>query len=88
MILASPEHTVIEQTLAELAKQYHISDFSRGALMDLWLSNGAPYDLFVAPDGVHHNDLGYRCMTQALSLSMIEGLTPLATDSTMVSVKR
>ncbi len=88
MILASPEHTVIEQTLADLAKQYHVSDFSRGSLMDLWLRNGAPYDLFVAPDGVHHNDLGYRCMTQALSLSMVEGLTPLATDSTMVSVKR
>lgn len=88
MILASPEHVVIEQTLADLAKQYHISDFSRGLLMDSWMRGGADYAEFISPDGVHHNDLGYRCMTQVLSQAMVEGLTPVASDANIASVKR
>lgn len=73
-ILAAPEHLVIDQTLETLAKQYRISDFSRGSLMDTWMLNGAPYERFVAADGLHHNDLGYRCLAQALSQSIADGL--------------
>ena len=88
MILSAPEHIVLDQTLQDLAKQYNISDFSRGALMDTWMNNGAPYDLFIAADGLHHNDLGYHCLAKALAVSMIDGLTPSQTEASVASIKR
>ncbi len=74
MILASPEHGVMEQILAELAVQYNMSVFSRGSLMDGWKNSGLPYAHFLANDGVHMNDLGYRCVADALATSIEEGL--------------
>ena len=74
MILASPEHAVMEQTLAELAVKYNVSLFSRGALMDGWQRNGYGYGHFLAGDNVHMNDLGYRCVADALALSIEAGL--------------
>ncbi len=74
MILASPEHAVMEQTLADLAAKYNVSLFSRGALMDGWQRNGYGYGHFLAGDSVHMNDLGYRCVADALALSIEAGL--------------
>ena len=87
MIMAAPEHAIIDQTLEDIAKQYHITLFSRGALMDAWQRDGAPYDKFVSPDQLHHNDFGYRCLAQALSYSIATGLTA-PTDATLTTVKR
>ena len=74
MILASPEHGIMEQTLAELAVKYNVSLFSRGSLMDGWQRAGLPYAHFLANDNVHMNDLGYRCVADALAESMEAGL--------------
>ncbi len=74
MILASPEHGIMEQTLAELAVKYNVSLFSRGSLMDGWQRAGLPYSHFLANDNVHMNDLGYRCVADALAESMEAGL--------------
>ena len=74
MILASPEHGIMEQTLAELAVKYTVSLFSRGSLMDGWQRAGLPYSHFLANDNVHMNDLGYRCVADALAESMEAGL--------------
>ena len=75
MILASPEHAVMEQTLADLAAKYNVSLFSRGALMDGWQRNGYGYGHFLAGDSVHMNDLGYRCVADALASSIEAGLS-------------
>ena len=74
MILASPEHGVMEQVLADLAVKYNVALFSRGALMDGWKRSGLSYEHFLANDGVHMNDLGYRCLADSLAISMEEGL--------------
>ena len=74
MILAAPEHGIMEQTLAELAVKYDVSLFSRGSLMDGWQRAGLSYDHFLANDGVHMNDLGYRCVADALASSIEAGL--------------
>ena len=74
MILASPEHGVMEQILADLAVKYNISLFSRGSLMDSWQRSGLRYEHFLANDNVHMNDLGYRCVADALAAAMEEGL--------------
>jgi acyl-CoA thioesterase-1 len=74
MILASPQHLVLEQIMAELAVKYDVSLFSRGSLMDSWKSDGLSYDHFLSGDSVHMNDLGYRCMARALAASITAGL--------------
>jgi lysophospholipase L1-like esterase len=65
-VMASPEHTVLENALRDIASEAGVNLFSRGALMDHWAAAGAPYDDFVAPDGLHMNNRGYTCMAQAL----------------------
>ncbi len=74
MVLAAPEHVAIEAAMAKLATDEGVQLFSRGALMDQWKANGAPYDRFISPDLVHHNDYGYRCLAAALAESMADGL--------------
>ncbi len=72
-ILASPEHAVIEQALAEVGAKADVPVFSRGALMDAWKQAGMGYDRFLAHDGVHMNDYGYRCVAEALANSLSRG---------------
>ena len=74
LILASPEHGIMEQTLADLSIKYNVSLFSRGSLMDGWKTAGLPYSHFLANDGVHMNDLGYRCLADELAGSIEAGL--------------
>ena len=74
MILASPEHGIMEQTLADLAVRYGISLFSRGSLMDGWQRDGLSYAHFLANDNVHMNDLGYRCVADALATAIEAGV--------------
>jgi len=69
-ILAAPEHRVLEDTLAAIAAATGVNLFSRGALMDAWASLGYPYAEFLADDALHHNDLGYRCVAEALASAM------------------
>ncbi len=74
MILASPGHLELERILAELAVKYDVSLFSRGALMDGWKRDGEDYSHFLSDDSVHMNDLGYRCLGDALAASIEDGL--------------
>lgn len=73
-ILAAPEHAVIEAALAEAAASGGASLFARSRLMDQWQAEGQAYGLFVAADGLHHNDLGYSCVAKALAASIVEAL--------------
>lgn len=73
-ILAAPEHAEINRVLANVAASGNAGLFSRSALMDAWRDEGAPYARFVASDGLHHNDLGYRCVAEALGKAILKGL--------------
>ena len=75
MILAAPEHIKIDQSLADVALATGASLFARGALMDAWRDAGYPYDRFTSGDKLHHNDLGYRCIAEALAGSIVAGLS-------------
>ena len=76
-ILASPGHILIDQALADLATENRVGLFTRGALMEGWDKEGAPYTAFISPDGLHHNDRGYRCVARALSAAIVAGLGPI-----------
>lgn len=75
-LLAAPEEPVIDQTLAQAAADTGVALFSRRALMQAWLRDGAPSNEFIASDGLHHNDHGYACVAQSLARVMLAGLTP------------
>ncbi len=73
-ILASPAHARIAQALQNVAIQTGAGLFARGALMDRWQAAGRPYTEFISDDGLHHNDLGYRCLGAAVAQSVLDGL--------------
>lgn len=73
-VLAAPENKRIGQMLARVATAKGVALFSRGALMDAWQEHGFPNAMFLADDGLHHNDFGYRCVAQALSNAILDGL--------------
>ncbi len=66
-ILDAPRHAAIEQALADAAQSSDAAVYSRGALMDTWRAEGQDYDRFLAQDGLHHNDFGYRCLAENLA---------------------
>lgn len=74
-VMAAPRRREIEQATLEAAKESHASLFSRGGLMDAWGRTGHSYDSFIAPDGLHHNDRGYRCVAEALAQSVAAELS-------------
>ena len=74
-ILASPVYAGIAHALTEVAAETDAGLFSRDELMSAWEQDGYAASLFLAPDGLHHNDRGYRCIAQALSASLVAGLS-------------
>jgi acyl-CoA thioesterase-1 len=70
-LLAAVEHIVLEDSLAQVAEETGATLFSRSRLMDAWSDEGFKPGLFTAPDGLHHNDLGYLCLTQALARQIV-----------------
>lgn len=73
-ILASPHHLEIDRVMSEVSVRTGANLFDRGALMDQWRLGGHPYAQFLSDDGVHHNDLGYRCVARALASAILDGL--------------
>ena len=75
-LLAQASEPVFDQELAEAARETGAALFSRRALMLAWNREGAPPVQFIAADGLHHNDRGYRCVAQSLAGAIVDGLTP------------
>ena len=75
-LLAIAEEPLLDHALAQVAADTGATLFSRRALMRTWQREGAPLADFIAADGLHHNDRGYRCVAQALASSMLAGLAP------------
>jgi lysophospholipase L1-like esterase len=74
-LLEKPDEPLFDQSLAQVAAETGASLFSRRILMQGWRRQGAPIAEFIATDGLHHNDHGYLCVAEALSHSILAGLT-------------
>lgn len=79
-VLAAVEHIVLENDLRDVARQSGANLFSRSHLMDAWSQEGDRPGLFIAPDGLHQNDLGYLCVTDTLAhlITQAVGAPPVA----------
>jgi lysophospholipase L1-like esterase len=83
-VLAATDHIVLEDSLHDVARETSVNLFSRSRLMDAWSDEGAKPGLFTASDGLHHNDLGYECVSQALAREIVAAV---ATPVTMAASK-
>ena len=75
-LLASPDEPLLDRALAQVATDTGATLFSRRALMRSWQNDGERLAEFIATDGLHHNDRGYRCVAQALTRAILAGLAP------------
>jgi len=73
-ILSNPAHQKIDAALQAVATQTGAGLFRRSALMDEWQRQGRVYAEFLSDDGLHHNDLGYRCVARAVAQSVVDGV--------------
>lgn len=73
-IAARPGHRDYDAMLSAAAAAVPgVALFSRGALMDGWAAAGLPPGAALIEDGLHHNDLGYRCLADALAGALLAG---------------
>jgi acyl-CoA thioesterase I len=81
-VLAAVEHIILEDELRKVAQETGVNLFSRSHLMDAWSDEGAKPGQFIASDGLHHNDLGYLCVSQALARQIVAAVSaPLAVSA-------
>jgi acyl-CoA thioesterase-1 len=81
-VLAAVDHIILEDSLAHVSHETGANLFSRSHLMDAWSDAGAKPGLFTASDGLHHNDLGYLCVTQALARQIVAAIgAPVAVSA-------
>lgn len=73
-VLAAVDHIILEESLRRVAQETHVNLFSRSHLMDAWSDEGSKPGLFTATDGLHHNDLGYECVSRSLARQIIDAI--------------
>lgn len=76
-ILATGTDEAFDRVLAEVARDSGANLFSRDRLMAGWESAGFAPAAFIASDGLHHNDFGYRCVARTLARGFLSALRPL-----------
>jgi len=85
-VLLQIEHaTRMEGTIAELAREEKVPVFRRYALMQHWVTAGQlDFARMLSPDGLHLNDLSYRCIGRTLAASIVnEAGQPALAQSNM-----
>jgi lysophospholipase L1-like esterase len=75
-LLDHPGFGRIDAAIRGLAETLRVPLFSRAALMEAWAAAGTPHAAMLAPDGLHHNDRGYACVTEALARSVLDAAGP------------
>ena len=81
-VLAAVDHIILENSLRHVADETGVNLFSRSHLMDAWSDEGAKPGLFIASDGLHHNDLGYLCISQSLARQIAAAVSaPIAVSA-------
>jgi lysophospholipase L1-like esterase len=67
MVLASSQHTIMQATIAEVARQERVGLFPRFALMRRSIEAGVPSSALLSWDGLHNSAAGYDCIGRGLA---------------------
>ena len=80
-VLARPVHLMVVDSIDAVAKDMNVAVFRRFAVMQHWILNGQ-YKLedIISNDGLHMNDVSYRCIARLLAASVVAAADP-ATES-------
>lgn len=70
-VLADPDHEVIVELIARIAREEGVPLFPRFRLMGAWSAAGAAWPQMLTPDMLHLNDWAYGCIAQALAQEII-----------------
>lgn len=73
LVLASARHTVMQQMIAEAAREEKVGLFPRYALMRRAIDAGLPRGALVFWDGLHNSADGYECVGRALARAIHAG---------------
>ncbi len=68
-----PDTAAYQAAVARASGRFHVSMFSRTALMRMWHDAGDE-DSLIGRDGLHHTDRGYACVATALARSIIKAV--------------
>lgn len=76
-VLADPDHTDMNRMIAEIARTEGVGLFRRFDLMRHWSVTGQiPAAAMLAPDQLHLNDTGYRCIAKHLANAILLAARP------------
>lgn len=76
-LLARPMHLPIVDSISAVANDMKVAVFRRFAVMRHWISSGQ-YKIadIVSSDGLHMNDMSYRCIAHLLADSLVAAVEP------------
>ncbi len=70
-VIAKAETADMIKLISDSAKKNNVGVFHRFAIMQHWREVAAiPFEAFVTPDGLHHNDWGYACWAKLMSTAI------------------
>ena len=72
-LAALDDQMVYDDIMARTAESGDTQLFSRAHLMKAWFAAGEPMNAVIGPDGLHHTDRGYACVSRALADAIISG---------------
>lgn len=72
-VLKDPDHGEMVLMLEAVAKEENVALFRRFAIMREWIASGAAeFDSILSTDGLHMNDVSYRCIAHLLADSIVD----------------
>ncbi|HVG50313.1 MAG TPA: GDSL-type esterase/lipase family protein [Xanthobacteraceae bacterium] len=75
-VIAKAETDDMIKLISVSAKKHKIGVFHRYSVMKHWReTQGIPFETFVAPDGLHHNDWSYGCWAKLMSVSITQAVS-------------
>jgi acyl-CoA thioesterase-1 len=76
-VLAHPLYRDMERALATIGKEEGVPVFRRFALMRHWIATEQlDFMTMLSPDGLHLNDLSYRCIGRLLGDAVVDAALP------------
>jgi lysophospholipase L1-like esterase len=75
-VLVRPIHLTVLDSLAAVGQESNVAVFRRFAIMQHWVTSGQyKMEELISKDGLHLNDLSYRCIARLLAGSLAAAVT-------------
>ncbi len=87
-VIAKSETDDMVKLISVRAKKHKVGVFKRFAVMKHWREVSAiPFETFVSPDGLHHNDWSYGCWAKLMSVAITQSASKPTLSARVVPAK-